>query len=761
MAAAGTGRGWRGARRRGVILALACCGWTLGAQTAAAHGQPLTGFLSEPVEQLALPGAQASAEITPEGDVYTGWAEYEMFVGPHLRRWAQPTRVLSTPARPEFRSSMLVGKVSYTQRIFTIPVAGRPTVYLSLTARDLGAHPQSARSAMALAYTRGRMVTGFHGVPTGVFRYERPATAPADGYFFALGAAFGPDWSYSVQGRDVIRDGALLLRGPSAATAVPTPAVTGPEALHAEMAYRRRLAPQQSVTWTWQIPLQPPAAGASADRSLDDVDATAAERVLADFWRRQERGMTHIHVPEQRVDDVYDASALAILQARYLTPSGWVQGVNRLQYQAYWIRDSAVETVALDQIGLHAAAGENLGFLGHWQQPDGLYISRAGQQDGVGQALWELAEHARLTQSPRFATSRLGGAGAAVGWIARVSAQDPRGLLPPSTIADDEFLTGSRITGDNVWAAVGLRSAVLLADLARRPDLAADWRAIDVRFEAALRRALRQADARAGHIPPGLGGPGGNDWGNYGVDYPAAIVDVQDPEISATLRYARAHAREGLATYGGQLHDYLEFPIDETELEAGDVADALQGFYAELVHTTAPGFGWEDGPWPYGGRESTTNLSPHGTFAGQFVSLLRDLLVRDEGGDGVELLPGVSPAWMRPGDTISVSGAPTVAGPLSLRLSVAPSGSGATLHWWTRRPISSLYWELPYWVHRATGPDGRRVTGRERLHGRSGSLTLAWSARLPALSAAGTGAALDRAYLAHGRPAPIVPAPGW
>jgi hypothetical protein len=761
MAAAGIAIGWRRrARHAGVLLALACCGWTLGVPSAAAHGRPLTGFLSEPVEQLALPGSQPSAEITPEGDVYTGWAEYEMFVGAHLRRWSQPTRVLSTPTRPEFRSSMLVGEVSYTQRIFTIPVAGRPTVYLSLTARDLGTAPQTARSAMAVAYTRGRMVTGFHGVPTGVFRYERPATAPSDGYFFELGADFQPDWSYSVEGRDIIRDGGLLLRGPAGATAVPTPAATGPEARHAEMADRRRLAPRQSVTWTWQIPLQPPAAGPSADRSLDGVGVTAAGRVLAAFWRRQERGMTQIHVPEQRVDDVYDASAIAILQARYLTPSGWVQGVNRLQYQAYWIRDSAVETVALDQIGLHGAAAQNLGFLGRWQQPDGLYISRAGQQDGVGQALWELAEHARLTQSPGFAAGQLGNVGAAVDWIAGVSAQDPRGLLPPSTIADDEFLTGSRITGDNVWAAVGLRSAVLLATLARRPDLASAWTAIDVRFEAALRRALRQADARAGHIPPGLDGPGGNDWGNYGVDYPAAIVALRDPEITATLRYARAHFREGLATYGGQLHDYLEFPIDETELEAGDVADALRGFYAELVHTTAPGFGWEDGPWPDGGRESTTNLSPHGTFAGQFVSLLRNLLVRDDG-DGVELLTGVSPAWMAPGDTISVSGAPTVAGPLSLRLSVAPSGSGATLRWRTRRPISALYWDLPYWVRRASGPDGRRVGGRVRLHGRSGSLTLVWSAHPPALSAAATASALDRAYLAHGRPAPIEPAPGW
>ena len=33
------------------------------------------GFLAEPTDQLAVPGLVAGAEITPEGDVYTGSAE--------------------------------------------------------------------------------------------------------------------------------------------------------------------------------------------------------------------------------------------------------------------------------------------------------------------------------------------------------------------------------------------------------------------------------------------------------------------------------------------------------------------------------------------------------------------------------------------------------------------------------------------------------------------------------------------------------------
>jgi hypothetical protein len=745
-----------------VLAALASlCGFCLMARPAPA-ATPLTGFIAQPTEQLALPGLAASGEITPEGDLYTGWAEYELSIGSHLRRWDQPTRVLPAPSVPRYLSRLLRSGVSYAQDVFTIPVDDRPVVYLTLTARNVGSTVATAQAELALAYSRGPTITGFHGVTTGVYRYERPVPSVAgDGFFFQQGQDFDPSWDYQLEGRDVVRDGLLLVRGPNGARVVPTAPSGSPDGLHARQEYRQRLVPGGDVSWTWQIPLDPPAAGTVADGTFDGVSRQAAEARLAGLWRSQERGMTQISVPEKRVDAVYDADVAQMLQSRYLTPSGWVQGVNRLQYQSYWIRDSAVDTVALDQVGLHAAAAQNLGFLAHWQQPDGLYISRVGQQDGVGQALWELAEHALLTASPMYASQQLPAVAAAVHWIDQASASDSLGILPPSTIADDEFLAGAHITGDNVWAAAGLRSAVALDRLAGSPALAAAAQAIDDRFERALNAALRQTFARAGHITPALDQPGGTDWGNYGLAYPLPIVAPRSPMVSATVAWATAHSREGLATYAGDLHDYLGFPIDETELEGGDVAHALRGFYAELAHTTAPGYGWEDGPTPYGRRESPSNLTPHGTFSGQFVTLLRNLLVRDDG-NAVDLLSGVSPAWLRAGDRIAVRDAPIDGGEISFRVSVSRSGTAATLRWQRRGAADGpLRWMLPYWVARARTAEHRLVTHDARLVAPSGSLTLRWSSPAPALSAASTTAALNRAYRAHGRAAPIRPAPGW
>src|SRR5437763_13776013 len=50
---------------------------------------PRSGYLAKPTEQLALPCGQASAEITLEGHIYSGWAESELAVGARLQPWAQ------------------------------------------------------------------------------------------------------------------------------------------------------------------------------------------------------------------------------------------------------------------------------------------------------------------------------------------------------------------------------------------------------------------------------------------------------------------------------------------------------------------------------------------------------------------------------------------------------------------------------------------------------------------------------------------------
>ena len=222
-------------------------------------------------------------------------------------------------------------------------------------------------------------------------------------------------------------------------------------------------------------------------------------------------------------------------------------------------------------------------------------------------------QHAQLSQDPAYAAAQLTRIGAAINWLTWVTATDPLGLLPAGNPQDDELAYG-HITGDNLWAAAGLRSAVADAVLAGRPDLAAAWQAVDERFEASLDQALAAAVAREGHIPPVLDAPGGQDWGNYYAAYPVPVLSASSPAVAATMTWARQHMAEGLPTYGNgdSLHDYLGFSIFQTELAAGDVREAVDGLYSELVHTTSTDNGWEFDIPPFGERASAIDLSPHG-----------------------------------------------------------------------------------------------------------------------------------------------------
>ncbi|HEY7892453.1 MAG TPA: hypothetical protein VIC05_09620 [Solirubrobacteraceae bacterium] len=716
-----------------------------------------TGFLTAPTDQIAVPGLLPAAEITPEGDLYTGWAEYELRFGRRLQAWNQPTRIQPDPSLPLLSSTLADGRVLYRQTVFAVAVADQPVAYETVSATNRSSRPAWARVELSLAYTRGRQIRGVHGTKTGAFRYERPLAAGYQGAYQQPGQAFSRAFSYRQAGRDLIRSGLLLARGPDAdGRTLPAGNSTGLTSVHDERIFSRRLRAHARASWTWQIPLDPQPAGTHWDQALDGMPLQEAYAELVGTWQRQQTTLMKISVPEPRVKAAFQAAVTEILCSRYQTPAGWVQTPNRLQYQAYWIRDSAIETQALDLVGLRDQAAQNLAYMDAFQQPNGLFISQVGQYDGWGQALWALDQHARLTQDPAYAAAQLTRIGAAVSWLAASTALDPMGLLPASNPRDDELSFG-HVTGDDLWAAAGLRSAVNDALLAGRADLASSWQAVQSNFEGSLRSAVAPALAQRGHVPPVLDKPGAQDWGNYNLAFPVQIFNPASGAVRSTVAWARRHMVEGLATYmhGRWLHDYLGFSIYETELELGETQAAIAGLYSELAHTTATDSGWETDIAPFSERPSATNLAPHGTFAANYLVLLRNMLVSERHG-GVDLLAGASPAWLAPGQHIKVARAPTADGVVSFTERSFPGRE--TLIWQTGlRSGTPLYWVLPYWASGARTTSGRTLGPAVRLPTRAGSLTLLLGGHRPAQSYQRTVAALNASYRARGLRAALAP----
>jgi hypothetical protein len=416
-----------------------------------------------------------------------------------------------------------------------------------------------------------------------------------------------------------------------------------------------------------------------------------------------------------------------------------VQTVNDLQYHAFWLRDAAIMTNALDLDGVDGPAREDLDYFASWQRPDGLFISRPGQYDGFGQALWALGRHAELTGDTAFAAAELPAVGRAVAWLD----SQGDGLLPAGNPGDNEYIAG-RLAGDDFWAVAGMDAAVALARVAGRADLAASWAAVAARLRASVGQATRTAAAgNGGAVPPALDRPGGRDWGNWWVAYPDGPLEPADPIVSATLARARSGFREGIATYAGMLHDYTGFRIFETELERGEQAAVVDGLYAELAHATGTLGGFETDIRPGGKRSSAANLTPHGTYSGELVTLIRNMLVRDDDDGRVVLLGAVPGGWLAPGKVTSISRAPTTHGLVSFTLRA--HAGGATLAW-SAPAGTRLDWPVPAAVSGLRASAGRVAGGVLGLPGSSGRVTVAWHLHAGGPTLAGTIARLERRY---------------
>jgi hypothetical protein len=705
------------------------------------------GFLAAPTDQLTVPGQVAGAEITPEGYVYTGAAEYPYRFGPRLAAWDVRTRERVAGRYPVFTSTATAGGVNYVLTTFADEVAGAPVVFVHADAINRSRRPAVARWSTTAQWSGGRRQSS--GRYT--FRYQRPSTPSVPGLYVQPGEAFDPGAQHAAGGGAVTRDGRVLyayLGRPTEVAAGPRRA-RGPATRFGRTEYRVRLRPGSATSFDLRIPVTPRAMTAGELAALRATPFGEHRLAVIRRWRATLAGQTVLDVPEPAVQDAFRASVVQLLEPRYELDGHWVQPVNKLQYHSFWIRDTAVIAQALSLAGLHEPARQDLEYFAKWQQEDGLFISRPGQLDGLGQALWGLGEHVRLSGDAAFAVAQLPAVERAVHWLRAARAKDPLKLVPPSDPRDNELVAG-HLAGDDFWAVAGLDAAADLAAAAGRPDLATAWRADRDDLQATVIALLRE---RGGAIPPALDAEGGNDWGNLWAAWPYPVLAPHDAQVGATLRRVRGRFAEGIATYGPSLHGYLGFRVFQTELARGEQRKVVAGLYASLAHLTATDGCFELGTRPYGRRLIADNLAPHGWCSAEIVALLRNMLVRERGA-GLQLLGALSPAWLGANRRVALSGAPTQHGVVSVAL--RSTATGATLRWAGPEGVP-LWWTVPASAQAVT-VDGKPVRARlVRLPAASGTLEIGWRLRRERRSLARTKQQLARAYEKRGQTPPYAP----
>ena len=707
-------------------------------------------YYSHPTDAIGVMDGRGT-EVTPEGYLYTGYGELMFLAGPTLTPIEQRVRTLRGGWLPVIEYEVRRGDIAYRFTLFAATLDGQPESAVVDFARVVMTNTGNAAARARLAFAARYTGPSNTGNAAGDNRFPRPATAQRPGQYDQPGVAFDTAWTYGIADGAFLRGGKVFYLFPTdpapelrlaiGAAGRGTPSIT-PVRLRVQpttpagvAVFDTVLAPGASQTLVAKLPYAPVAPD---DPWLARVRAANFDDYLAKtdaFWRAVlDRGMG-IEVPERKVADAFRASLVYDLMARDKHDSAYIQTVNQFQYHAFWLRDGSFITRAYDVTGYPDVAAQVLDFFARWQQPDGNFVSQGGQYDGWGQALWAYGQHYRLTRDRAFAERVFPSVQRAVAWLRTARAGDSLHLVPSTTPGDNEDITG-HVTGHNFWALAGLHGAISIAEgLGRSADADAFRREYES-LRGALLAELRQVTASTGgYIPPGLDVRGGQDWGNMMAVYPERVLDPGDAMVTATLDSTRAKYAEGIMTYGDGywLHDYLTMKNTETEVIRGDQLLALQELYAVLLHTSSTHAGFETSVRPWGTRDFGGNLAPHGWFAACYRTLLRDMLVREQG-DTLHLLSVLSPAWLGAGDSVVVHDAPTDFGPIGFRLDVA-GDTAATLTVAPRftHPPVALVVHIPWFVEvQRAEADGRAVRVRDgvlRLGPDTRTVVLRWTRR--------------------------------
>lgn len=733
--------------------------------------QPFNYF-SQPSDEIGVMDAPEATEITPEGYLYTGFGELMFFTGPDDTPVHQRLRTLERGYLPIDHCTWKQDGIAYHFTMFAATLDGTPegqlVDFIRVRMQNDSSIPTRAILAAGFRYQAPSNTTG----PIGDNRFPRPAEAKRLGDYRQPGVLFSKQWEYAFSGNAFVRDGKAMYVFPEHPAEMSltlrqfynrppdlTPRVLDilPTTPAGVVRYTKMLVPGEDYVLVFKLPVIPVAPGPELT-AVENASFDTYQARMIGFWEAiLHRGM-RLTLPEAKVTDVFRTSLIYDLIARNKIDGHYIQTVNDLHYHSFFLRDGSDIVHSYDLTGYPVIARQVLDFFADSQRPDGNFLSQSEQYDGWGETLWAYGQHYRMTHDRAFAEKVFPSIIRAVAWLKQARAADPLHLMPASNVHDNEDVAG-HITGYNFLALDGLHEAILMARSLGKTQHEADFQKEYDDYRATFLKRLDEVTAKTGgYIPPALDGQkGGQDWGNLLGTYPEHVLPPHDPLITATLKATQAKYKEGIMTYGDghYLHHYLTIKNTLTEVIRGDQDQAVHELYALLLHTSSTQAGFEYAIRPWGDRNFEGNLSPHGWFAAEYRTLVRNMFVREDGKD-LHLLSVLSPDWIGAEKPIAAENVPTDFGKVSLKLD-QPSNTAAVLHidsTWVDAP-QSLVIHLPWFMKVASvSADGKSmpVTGRAvTVPPGTHTVQIAWSRRAdtPGLSYAEAVAAYKAEYLRH------------
>jgi len=685
-------------------------------------------YFTHPQTCIGMPWQPDSTgiQITPEGDVFTGRAEFCLFWGDSNRPLACRQRRFLDGFIPVVSDDWTDGAIHYDYEVFgdTLPCdeANHNTaLFAKLILRNTGDKAAMVKAAAAFRFCGGPKRDGVYASQfKSQYEYEVKDNQLWRGYR-----------GYHIEKKDLVGIYPTPVRW-KAVNGVPyikpfagNQLGVSPRTEVGIAHYEQTLAPGQSIALVFKFP-RVPTSDPKYLAELEAADYAACRQHVVAYWRNALTRYSVIHTPgEPVIEQSHRATAVHVMLAT--RNYGSKTQTDGLPYPALFLTAVYDYAQLYEQFGLPDFLLPNFLHFVSSQQKDGLFVDSSlshGQKIfcGHGQPMAAIADHVVNSRDAALGRQYFPAIRKGVQCIMDDSRTQPHGLMRASIPYDNEMIKG-QYTCHNYWSLIALRSAIRMARFLGEDDTAAEWLKFYDEYEKLVLKAVRESAAADGYVPTGLYGfltgkaaragfeeySTDQDWENEMLLWPTELVQPGDPLVSGTLQRLRdTKYREGIMTYrnGMHLHQYMTSRAANQLLLNGQPREALIDTYHALLHGGSAAESFENMIRPWTSRDVEFCPPPHAWGCATFNGLVRNLFVTEFGGRGglepenrdILLLNAISPAWLKNGEAVGIEKAPTSFGLVTALMTPREGGADIAIKTDFHTQPRGLVVRIPYFV---------------------------------------------------------------